>query len=156
MGQVEASATLNAPIESVWACLNDIDHTPEWVVGLEKAELKTPGPYGQGAVYHDINRLGPFRQVTPWVVSTFEPMSLQVHDSTSRVLPSRMTLRLHPVAEGTRLVMAVDYRFLPRLGRLSSWLEVWLMNRLLTRALQQNLHHLGQYVQHRALSAENV
>ena len=151
MGQVEASATLAASIESVWECLNDIHHTPEWVVGLEKAELKTPGPYGHGAVYHDINRVGPFRQVTPWLVSTFEPMSRQMHESTSRVLPSTMTLRLLPDTDGTRLVMTVEYRFLPRLGRLSSLFESWLMNRLLARVLKQNLLQLSGYLEHRRM-----
>ncbi|HCR14197.1 MAG TPA: hypothetical protein DIU49_13470, partial [Desulfovibrio sp.] len=75
MGHVEVARTLNAPVQAVWDCLNDIEHTPEWVTGLEAAEIKTSGPYGAGSVYHDHNRLGPFPQETPWYVTVFEPMT---------------------------------------------------------------------------------
>jgi uncharacterized protein YndB with AHSA1/START domain len=62
MGYAEAESIINAPDEAVWACLNDIGHTPEWVCGLEGAEMVTDGPYGLGSAYTDHNRLGPFPQ----------------------------------------------------------------------------------------------
>jgi uncharacterized protein YndB with AHSA1/START domain len=37
MGHAEAARIVNAPVEVVWNTLNDIEHTPEWVVGLETA-----------------------------------------------------------------------------------------------------------------------
>jgi uncharacterized protein YndB with AHSA1/START domain len=146
MGYAEAETTIQAPIESVWACLNDIDHTPEWVSGLEAAELKTTGSYGVGAEYCDHNRLGPFRQTTLWRVTAFDQPSCQVHESVSSVLPSRMTLSLSPSTEGTRLRMAVEYRFLPRLGLVSRVLEALLMNRMLAGVLKQNQVSLNAYL----------
>ena len=146
MGTVEAAATVHAPIEAVWGCLNDIAHTPEWVVGLEAAEVKTPGPYGLGAIYHDHNRLGPMLQVTPWRITAFEPETLQVHESESATLPSKMTLNLSPAPEGTRLQMIVEYRFLPWLGPVSRLIEAVLMNRLLKGVLRRNLANLNEYV----------
>lgn len=146
MGYVEAATTINAPVQAVWDALNDIDHTPEWVVGLEAAEVKTSGPFGAGTVYHDHNRLGPFPQVTPWEIIVFEPMTRQVHQSQSAALPSTMTLNLSPTAEGTRLQMIVEYRFLPRLGPVSRFLEGLLMNRLLKQVLRQNQANLNKYL----------
>jgi hypothetical protein len=33
MGYAEAETILNGPIEAVCDCLNEIEHTPEWVIG---------------------------------------------------------------------------------------------------------------------------
>ena len=32
MGHAEAATIIHAPVETVWNCLNDIEHTPLWVV----------------------------------------------------------------------------------------------------------------------------
>lgn len=146
MGYAEVTTTIHAPVEAVWACLNDIDHTPEWVNGLEAAEIKTTGPYGVGTVYCDYNRLGPFLQTTLWRITAFEPPSFQVHESESNVLPSKMTLNLSPTPEGTRLQMAVEYRFLPQLGPVGRFLEALLMNRMLRKVLKQNQTSLNAYL----------
>jgi uncharacterized protein YndB with AHSA1/START domain len=146
MGQVEAIMTVNAPIEAVWHSLNDIDHTPEWVVGLEDAAVTTSGPYGVDTVYNDYNRLGPVLQVTPWTITVFEPMSRQVHESKSSFLPSKMILNLAPQAVGTRVQMIVEYQFLPRLGLIGRALEKLLMNHVLKGVLTQNLSNLNSYL----------
>ncbi len=146
MGYVESAALIHASVETVWQTLNDIDRTPEWVTGLEKAEVITTGVYGAGTIYQDYNRLGPMLQVTPWYITIFEPMTRQIHVSESASLPSTMTLTLTPTVEGTRLVMQVEYRCLPRLGLLSRWLEKLLMNQVLKQVIQQNQASLNRYL----------
>lgn len=146
MGFAEAVTIVNAPVREVWDILNDIDHTPEWVVGLEAAEIKTPGPLGAGSVYHDHNRLGPFPQETPWHVTVFEPFARQVHVSQSSVIPTTLTLYLEPVPEGTRVRMTIAYRLLPGLRAVSRMLEAALMNRLIASVIRQNLDNLAQHM----------
>jgi uncharacterized protein YndB with AHSA1/START domain len=146
MGYAEATMVIHAPIDVVWHSLNDIDHTPEWVIGLENAEIVSSGAYGLGSVYNDYNRLGSFPQVTEWHVTAFEPLTNQVHVSTSKVLPTTMRLSLAPASEGTRLRMIVEYRFLPRLGILSQLFERAVMNRLLSSVVKQNQRNLDAYL----------
>jgi uncharacterized protein YndB with AHSA1/START domain len=146
MGHVEVACTIHAPVETVWDCLNDIDHTAEWVTGLESAQIVSEGPYGLGSVYHDHNRIGPFLQITPWHVTAFEAMTQQVHESESASLPSKMTLKLTPVDDGTQLYMSVDYRLLPRLGLLGRALESLMMNQLMKEVISQNQVSLDAYL----------
>ncbi len=146
MGYVQASRTIHSPVEAVWNALNDIDNTPKWVVGLEKAEVKTHGAYGENTVYYDYNRLGPFPQVTAWTVVEFKPMSHQVHVSTSNVLPSKMLLTLIPTNEGTAVTMTVEYQFMPQCGAVGRVFEQVLMNHLLKSVLKQNLGQLEKYL----------
>lgn len=146
MGYVEAALTIHVPVDVVWNCLNDIDRTPEWVTGLEYAEVTTGGRYGLGSVYADTNRFGLFLQVTPWRITVFEPLTRQVHVSTSAILPSRMILNLLPIRGGTYLQMIVEYSFLPRLGPAGRMLEDLFMNRLLKQVLTQDQANLNEYL----------
>lgn len=150
MGYAEASQIIHAPVEKVWNTLNDIDNTYKWVVGLEKAEVKTGGDFGQDTIYTDYNRLGPIPQVTDWRITEFEPVSRQVHMSDSEGLPSTMTLSLSPIAEGTLLKMTVDYQFMPHWGVISRVFEGLIMNHMLKSVLKQNMSHLDSYLQNAA------
>jgi len=156
MGYAAATQTIHAPIEAVWHALNDIGNTSKWVVGLENAEMKTTGVYGEGSVYVDYNRLGPMLQVTEWSVTEYEPLSRQVHVSDSRFLPSMMVLTLIPRTDGTRLRMTVDYRLFPKLGIVSRWMEKLVMNHLLQGVLKQNMNHLNSYLQAEARTLQPV
>lgn len=147
MGYVEASKTVQAPVEDVWNLLNDIDRTPEWVTGLERAEINTASPFGEGTIYTDYNRLGPIIQVTPWHITLFQPMSCQVHVSDSAALPSKMTLIVNPTENGTHVGMIVEYHFLPQLRGAGLILEELVMNRLLKGVLEQNLNSMNDYLQ---------
>ena len=156
MGYAEAVATIHAQVEMVWDTLNDIDNTHRWVMGLERAEITTTGACGVGTVYHDYNRLGPALQVTAWNVAVFEPMTRQVHVSDSTTLPSKMVIVMAARAEGTRVRMSVEYRFMPQWGRFSRVFETLVMNHVLSSVLRQNLGRLNAYLRPVASAFEPI
>jgi len=147
MGYAEAIQTIKAPVEMVWDTLNDINHTPKWVVGLERAEVTTAGAYGVGTIYTDHNRIGPMLQRTAWQITEFEPKSRQVHISDSTSLPSKMVIVMAARAEGTRVRMSVEYQFMPQWGVASRVFESLVMNHVLSGVLRQNLAQLNGYLQ---------
>ena len=149
MGRVEATAFVDAAFEIVWNTLNDIDNTPEWVVGLQAAEVKTAGVYGLGTIYDDYNRLGPVLQKTAWRITRFEPTTCQIHESESTIFPAKLIMNLSPLNDNTRVQMIIDYRVLPKLGPISRLLEYMLTNCLLKMMLKQNLRRLNQYLRQR-------
>jgi len=149
MPRVHHASIINAPLPDVWAALNDIAHTPEWVVGLERAELISPDEFGRGSVYVDYNRLGPFPQKTAWCITEFEPYVCQVHVSTSTIIPSTLTMGLSLASDGVWLEMTIDYQFLPQLGALGRFLERALMSRMIGKVIAQNLANLNQRLKQR-------
>ena len=147
MSRVERSIIINAPASAVWNLLDDLQHTPDWVVGLERVENITPGPVRVGTVYHDIDRIGPFLQRTSWTITAFEPMSQQIHVSESSVLPSTMILNITLEGAGVRFEQIVEYRFLRQLGLFSRLLEKVLMNHLLKLAFKQIQANLKAHIE---------
>jgi hypothetical protein len=85
MGYAEAVTIISASLEVVWAYPNDIDHTPEWVTGLEAAEIKTAGSFGLSTVYYDYSCLGP----TPWRITAFEPHPIRFTSLSRLFCPQR-------------------------------------------------------------------
>lgn len=156
MGYVEESAIMHLPVEVIWYALEDIAHTPEWVVGLEKAEIATSGPYGAGTIYIDYNRLGPFLQTTPWHVTVYEPFSRQVHESASKIIPTTLILSVAPAPRGTRVTLTFEYRLLPQLGPVGRLLERLVMNRLINHVAHQNLVQLDAYLQQQASASPSL
>jgi uncharacterized membrane protein len=156
MGYAEAIETIDAPVGMVWDTFNDIDHTPEWVMGLNRAELITTEPYGVGSSYNDYNQLGRTIQLTNWHITEFEHYTRQVHVSDSITLPSKMTIVFAPRAESTRVKMSVEYRFVPRLGIISRAFEALVMNRVLSSVLRRNLKGLNAYLGVKPLPYRNV
>jgi len=146
MGMVEAVRAIKAPVESVWNCLSDIEHTPEWVIGLKSVKVTSDSPRGVGTSYHDYNQIGPFVQASSWSITSFDPMTKQIHESTSSLLPTTITFNLMPMADGTFVHMVVDYRFWPRLGIASRVFERLVMNHLLGLILRKNLGNLEDFI----------
>jgi hypothetical protein len=150
MPKVRHAHIIEAPLPVVWAALNDIDHTPEWVVGLERAEVVSPEPFGRGSIYIDYNRLGPFPQKTVWGITEFEPYVCQVHVSTSKIIPSTLTMGLSLAPKGVHVEMTIDFQFLPRFGALGRFLGRTLMTRMIGQVIAQNLENLNQRLKQRA------
>jgi len=94
MGYAEAETIINAPVEAVWACLNDVHQTPEWVSGLAAAELVTTAPYGLGAKGFNLVEGDPFGR--PTVLSHFLALGTGIRYQCCwcRVAKSRLLLMM--------------------------------------------------------------
>ena len=68
---------LRAPIEQVWAVLNDLEHLPVWYRGVQQAQELTPG---------DAQGVG--RQVR-YVIKGRLPLRLAFEATTTRSVPPR-------------------------------------------------------------------
>jgi carbon monoxide dehydrogenase subunit G len=68
---------LKAPIEQVWAALNDLDHLPAWYSGVQEAQELAPG---------DTQGIG--RRVR-YVIKGRLPLQLAFEATTTRSLPPR-------------------------------------------------------------------
>ena len=68
---------LQAPIEQVWAALNDLEHLPTWYSGVQEARELTPG-----------DALGVGRRVR-YVIKGRLPLRLAFEATTTRSLPPR-------------------------------------------------------------------
>jgi hypothetical protein len=147
MGSAEAATIVKAPIEVVWDVFNDIDHTHEWVVNLERAELQTTGEYGVGTVYHDYNRRGSKLEMMPWRITAFEPMKHQTHEGTSDALNLKMIVNFEPAPEGTQFQVIMEYELLPQMGLVGRLLEHLMLDRAFSQGLPQNLANMNAYVE---------
>ncbi len=73
-----ASAIIPASPERVWAIACDTSRYPEWVENTLRV-LRTDGPARPGATMEELTRIaGPWKSVTRWRVTEFDPPRRQV------------------------------------------------------------------------------
>ncbi|MFI0444681.1 SRPBCC family protein [Actinomadura sp. 6N118] len=66
----EVTIDINAPAETVWRLLEDVERWPEWTASIDRVERLTDGPFGEGskARVHQ-----PKLPAAIWTVTDFAP-----------------------------------------------------------------------------------
>ncbi|KAB2345614.1 SRPBCC family protein [Actinomadura rudentiformis] len=66
----EVTVEINAPAETVWRLLEDVERWPEWTASIDRVERLTQGPFGEGskARVHQ-----PKLPAAVWTVTDFDP-----------------------------------------------------------------------------------
>jgi ligand-binding SRPBCC domain-containing protein len=120
VSEVSETAVLAAPVERVWAVVDDTSRYAEWVVSV----LEVTDHHGRavvGRTYSERNRtVGPLTTRSTWTVREIEPLRLRVdtgmgfapmHDMTNTFVLRPVMVNGEP---GTELTYRVTYR--PGLG----------------------------------------
>jgi Polyketide cyclase / dehydrase and lipid transport len=83
---IVASAIIPASPERVWEIACDTSRYPEWVENTLRM-IRTDGPARAGATMEELTRIaGPWKSVTRWRVTEFDPPRRQVQEGRGLVL----------------------------------------------------------------------
>ncbi|MFN3340531.1 MAG: SRPBCC family protein [Dietzia sp.] len=110
---VSVQHRLSAPLEDIWAVIDDTSRYAEWVDGALEVTAHH-GPATVGGTYSERNRtVGPLTTRSEWTVRKIEPRSLRVDSGTGFAPLHDMvnTFRFEPIgAEATLMTYRVDCR----------------------------------------------
>jgi uncharacterized protein YndB with AHSA1/START domain len=111
-----ASAIIPAPPERVWAIACDTSRYPEWVENTLRM-IHTDGPARAGATMEELTRIaGPWKSVTRWRVTEFNPPRRQVQEGEGVSTAKNMAviIELSPAGQDTNFTLTVRYTARPR------------------------------------------
>jgi carbon monoxide dehydrogenase subunit G len=113
--QTEASITINAPAEKVFAFLSDIRRQPEWVGAVQEVTDVSEGPVGFRLHLALMGQTARARQE----ITRFEPNREIVQSTTSGPIPATISIFLTDQGDSTlvRNVTETDLSSLSRLLR---------------------------------------
>jgi uncharacterized protein YndB with AHSA1/START domain len=97
-----ASAIIPAPPERVWEIACDTSRYPEWVENTLRM-IHTDGPTRPGATMEELTRIaGPWKSVTRWRVTEFDPPRRQVQqgEGVSTAKSMAVIIELSPAGQG--------------------------------------------------------
>lgn len=146
---VDATTTIAAPPEMVWAFVSDLSRYPEWSVVTERMISVDDGPVGEGTVYREYGGLGPMKAESEWVVTAFDPPRRQVHEGDDGSVQTVLIIELEPEdgGERTRLHQTIELIFPPGfrlLARLLGWL---FLRRMAANALEETVQNATRIVE---------
>ena len=118
-----ASAVIPASPERVWEIACDTSRYPEWVENTLRM-IHTDGPTRAGATYEELSRIaGPWKSVTRWRVTEFDPPRRQVHEGegVSTATSMAVIIGLSPAGQDTDFTLTV--RYTPRFGQAGALID---------------------------------
>lgn len=128
--QTEASITINAPAEKVFAFLSDISRQPEWVGAVQEVTDLPDGPVGLGTTFRlHLALMGQTARARQ-EITRFEPNREIVQSTTSGPIPATISIFLTSQGDAT-LVLNVTETDLSSLSRL--------LRPIATRTIRQQL-----------------
>jgi uncharacterized protein YndB with AHSA1/START domain len=119
---IAASATISAPPERVWEIACDSSRYPEWVENTLR--ISADGPTRPGATMEELTRIaGPWKSVTRWRVTEFDPPRRQVQqgEGVSTAKDMAVIIELSPAGQGTEFTLTV--RYTPRFGPVGALID---------------------------------
>jgi hypothetical protein len=141
---VTASLEINAPPETVAAVQFDPSRDPEWIGGVNRAELITARPLAHGS---QVRRFGAFLgRPIEWLmrVDGFEPNRLVAMHALKSPFPMDVDYRLEPLDDGRRTRASIRIR---GEGRGMYGLPGPVMGPMVRRSVQGDLRRLKAIVE---------
>ncbi|HWQ15563.1 MAG TPA: SRPBCC family protein [Roseiflexaceae bacterium] len=138
MSYVEHETTIDAPPETVFAALLDIQHAPAWVVNLEEVRNITGSALGDSFEWTFRMAGLPFKGRTVFTALT---PNEHLREEGSGDLTSTWDWRLAPEGEGTRVKVGIDYT-VPGGALIGAALNKLFVERQNEKDLRQTLENL--------------
>jgi len=139
-----ASAVIPASPERVWEIACDSSRYPEWVENTLRM-IHADRPTRAGATMEELTRIaGPWKSVTRWRVTEFDPPRRQVHEGEGVSTAKNMAviIELSPAGQDTDFTLTV--RYTPRFGPVGA---------LIDRAVRGSITRSSQQRSARAFAA---
>jgi uncharacterized protein YndB with AHSA1/START domain len=110
MRRVEASQTISASPEAVFAFVADLANLPRWQSGIVSAEQTTPDPVGVGSSAHVVRELLGQRLAVDLSVTDYQPGRRLALDSAASGIGVTGVLDLEPATGGTLIRFTMEIR----------------------------------------------
>jgi uncharacterized protein YndB with AHSA1/START domain len=108
MRRVEASQTISASPEAVFAFVADLANLPRWQSGIVSAEQTTPDPVGVGSSAHVVRELLGQRLAVDLSVTDYQPGRRLALDSAASGIGVTGVLDLEPATGGTLIRFTME------------------------------------------------
>ena len=108
MPKMESSIVINAPIEKVWAYLNDVNNASKYSSNILEAKLTSPGPTRVGTTYaYTIQAIGQ-KMETTGEITAYDPPRKSAWKAIKSPFPMNGSTVLEAVAGGTRVTQTIN------------------------------------------------
>lgn len=126
MTSVEQTIHIDAPPETVWDFISNLERTPEWVVFTDAMTHIDEGPVEAGILYRETGGPGPMDDESEWHITEWDPPRRQVHEGDLGPLKPVLTMEVAPANGGSRFRQRVELRAFPGFRPLG-----WLLEKLI-------------------------
>src|SRR3990172_11232505 len=108
MPRLQASTTINRPIEEVFAYVTDLRNNMQWMTGVIAAQMDVDGPIMVGSTYTFNMKTMGMKLETKGVVTAYESPKTYAWKATSGPFPMSGSTSFESTDGGTRVTDTID------------------------------------------------
>ena len=110
MPHITSSIDIAAPADAVWDLMNQPARYSEFAEPVDEMLDIGDGVVKEGYVYKEQGGIPPFKADSTWTVTSFEPMTRQVHDGDDGKMKMHLDIRIESTDLGSRLSQSIDLK----------------------------------------------
>jgi uncharacterized membrane protein len=141
MPRLDNSIDINAPPETVFAYLTDVESHPEWVKWTKEAEVTSVEKTGLGATSTRRMQVGPRKETVDAIVTEFKQDEFVTWKHT-RGMEMTDRLSVVPFKEGSKVAWSIDYT--PPMGGMGKLMDALFMERLFDQLAKDSMTQLKE------------
>lgn len=108
MARIEASITVNRPIEEVFTFTADVNNAAKWQSGIIEAVRTSSDPVGVGTTYRFKQQVVGQKMDTTGTLTAYDPPNRWAWKATSGPFPMSGATACEAVGDGTRVTVSID------------------------------------------------
>lgn len=149
MSTFTISRRIDAPVETVFAILTDLENAAGRIRGIARIEILTPGPVGRGTCFRETRLLGRHEATEEMAITAFEPNRSFTISSHATGVAYTSTYSFQPEENGTLVTVECTSRSESVFARLMSPLG-WLMTGVLKGCIERDLEDVRLLAEYEA------
>jgi uncharacterized protein YndB with AHSA1/START domain len=146
MATIQTGMWFKAPREAVFAAFADFSRTPEYVSGVERVEMLTEGPVGEGTRFRETRVFYNREATEEMAVTAFDPPRAYTLEAESSGVRYVSVFTFDDDGEGTRVTLRFDAQPRSVLARMLSPLTGMMM-RAVKRCVEADMADIKAHLE---------
>ena len=147
MGPITASKHFNAPLETVWEVMADLENAADRIQAIVKLEVLTDGPVGQGTRFRETRIMFKKEATEEMEVTVWDPPNSYTTEADGCGCHYTTVINCESDGDGTRVTMSMSIVPTSTFGKIMSALMGWMMKGAGAKAFAKDLEDLKAFVE---------
>lgn len=148
--QASASKRLNAPPETVWEVMTDLENAADRIDAIVKLEVLTEGPVGQGTRFKETRIMFKKEATETMEITAWDPPNSYTTEADGCGCHYTSVITCEADGDGTLVTITFQAEAMSTFGKIMSALTGWMMKGVCAKAFDKDLENLKSFVESQA------
>ena len=147
MQPITASKHFNAPLETVWEVMADLENAADRIQAIVKLEVLTDGPVGKGTRFRETRVMFKKEATEEMEITAWDPPNSYTTEANGCGCQYTCIVTCEADGDGTNVTMSMSVVPLTTFGKIMGALMGWMMKGACVKAFAKDLDDMKAFVE---------